>query len=97
MINENGHIDHHVTLIGDLYEMRSVLQLANFTKYTSQGKGRDSADNAVKAEFFPARRDLLHDHTILELCNFLALDYFLFDFQPPEICVQAGGPLARFV
>lgn len=97
MIDENGHIDHHVKLVGDLHEMGAVLEIAGFHNYTDSVKGRDSSANAVKAEYFPSRRDLLQDQTILELCEFLALDYFLFDFEPPEICVQEGGPLARFV
>lgn len=97
MINENGHIDHHVTLVGDLGEMRSVLEIAGFHNYTDTVKGRDSSANSVKAEYFPSRRDLLQNETLLELCEFLALDYFLFDFEPPEICIQPGGPLAPYV
>lgn len=97
MVDANGHIDHHVTLVGDLGEMKDVLEIAGFHNYTDRVKGRDAAANAVKSEYFPPRRDLLHNQTVLELCEFLALDYFLFDFEPPEICVQEGGPLARFV
>lgn len=96
MIDENGHIDHHITLVGDLREMQYVLDIAGFHNYTETIKGRDSSANAVKTEYFPARRDLLHNQTLLELCEFLALDYFLFDFEPPEVCVGPGGPLARF-
>lgn len=97
MINANGQIDQHVTIVGDLYEMKDVLKIAGFQNYTDKIKGRDSSANKVKSEYFPARRDLLHNQTILELCEFLVLDYYLFDFEPPEICVQEGGPLARFV
>ena len=97
MIDENGHIDQHVSLVADLHEMRRVLEIADFHNYTDKVKGRDASSNVVKSEYFPSRRDLLQNQTILELCEFLALDYFLFDFEPPEICVQHGGPLARFV
>jgi hypothetical protein len=87
---------HHVKLVGDLREMESVLEITGFDKYSDEVKGRDSSSNTVKSEYFPSRRDLLHDQTILDLCEFLALDYFLFDFEPPEICVRKGGPLARY-
>jgi len=43
--------------------------------------------------FFPSRRDLLSEETILELCEFYAIDYFLFDFEPPAICLREGGSL----
>lgn len=95
MIDNNGHVDHHVTLIGDLEEMDNVLEIADFFNYTDKVKGRDASANAVKAEYFPKRRELLQDRTILELCEFFALDYFLFDFKPPEICIQPGAPLSH--
>ena len=97
MINAEGVIDEHVTMVGDLSELRPVLEIAGFHKFIDHAKGRDASSNQIKSEKFPARRDLLKDATILELCEFYALDYHLFDFDPPAICVLPGGPLAKYL
>lgn len=95
MINEYGVIDNHVTIVGDLSELRPVLEMTGFHDFPDV-KGRDASSNQIKAEKFPARRDLLKDQTILELCEFYAIDYYLFDFEPPTICILPGGPLAKY-
>jgi hypothetical protein len=96
MIDENGRLDDHVTMVGDLSEMRPVLvDIVGFQNFSEEVKGRDSSSNTIKTEKFPAQRELLHDQTLLELCEFYAIDYFLFDFDPPAVCVAPGGPLAR--
>lgn len=96
MMNENRAIDDHVTMVGDLSELRPVLEIAGFKDFSDEVKSRDASSNTVKAEKFPARRDLLRDQTLIELCRFYAMDYYLFDFDPPTVCLQPGGPLARY-
>lgn len=96
MMDESGHIDDHVAIVGDLSEMKAILKTAGLTNFTDDRKGRDASSNKIKSKYFPSNRELLRDNTIIELCEFLAVDYFLFDFEPPKICVQPGGPLARF-
>lgn len=96
MTDESGKIDSHMSIVGDLSELKQVIQIADFFNYNEQVKGRDASSNQIKAQHFPSRRDLIKDQTLLELCDFYAMDYFLFDFEPPTVCVQAGGPLAHF-
>lgn len=96
MINSKGHIDPHIKIVGDLSELESVVKMAGFNDYMDEVVGRDASANNIKQTYFPSRRDLLSDQTILELCQFLALDYFLFDFDPPAICMTSGAPLATF-
>lgn len=96
MMNRQGEIDDHVAIIGDLKELPSVLEIAGFDGFQEGTNDRSAAFNKIKMDLFPARRDLLQDTTVLELCEFYALDYYLFDFDPPEICVRPGGPLATF-
>ncbi len=96
MIDENGQLDEHVKMVGDLSELRPVLEIAGFLGFSEEVKGRDASSNQIKTENFPARRDLLKDQTLVELCQFYAMDYYLFDFEPPAVCALPGGPLARY-
>ena len=96
MINRSGKIDDHVKIIGDLSELRPVLEIAGFTEFSDKVKSRDASSNKIKAENFPAKRELLKDETLLEMCRFYAIDYYLFDFDPPAVCIQPGGPLFRY-
>jgi hypothetical protein len=93
MLNSTGHIDEHVRFVGDLSEMRMNLQIAGLRLGQADAVGRDADENLVKKYYFPSQQQLLSDETLLELCEFYSMDYFLFDFTPPEICVQPGGPL----
>jgi hypothetical protein len=93
MINENGEINRHVKVVGDLQEMQQVLPMAGFTRYDEGIVGRDSSENSIKKTHFPYRKDLLSRNTMRELCQFLAMDYYLFAFDPPSDCVGDGGPL----
>jgi hypothetical protein len=95
MMNSHGRIDSHIKMVGDLSELTTVLEIAEFTEYDGDATDRIAANNSIKSGLFPARRQDLKDETLLELCEYYALDYYLFDFDPPEICVQPGGPLAR--
>jgi hypothetical protein len=95
MINDKGEIDDHVKMIGDLSELRPVLEIAGFDDFPDV-KSRDASSNIIKAEKFPARKDLLKHQTLLELCRFYAMDYYLFDFEPPAVCLLPDGPLARY-
>lgn len=94
MLNASGQIDDHVRFVGDLSEMRQTLVVAGLSLGPGKLIGRDASEDLVKKYYFPARRDLLSDATILELCDFYAIDYFLFDFDPPSICLGDEGPLA---
>jgi hypothetical protein len=93
LINEKGEINHHVKVVGDLREMQQVLPMVGFTSYDEGIVGRDSSQNSIKKAHFQSRRDLLSKKTMRELCRFLAMDYYLFDFEPPSVCVGKGGPL----
>ncbi len=96
MLNSTGHIDDHIRFVGDLTEMRIALQIAGLRLGQSDLVRRDAGDDLVKSYYFQARRELLSRDTILELCEFYAIDYFLFDFDPPAICMEPDGPLERF-
>lgn len=94
MLNSEGKIDDHLAFVGDLSELMGNLQLAGTElKPDAVGVGRDSSQDTVKMSYFAKQRELLSEETLLALCSFYAIDYFLFDFDPPEVCVYDGGPL----
>ena len=80
-------IDPKIEIIGHMNELPKLLTtLANFTFNPMIYNGRVASEDATKAKYFPKRKELLSDTTILRLCDFLALDYYFFDFEPPAIC-----------
>jgi Sulfotransferase family len=65
-------------------------------KRGKHGRERTAADNAIKRLYYPARKDLISDATMMEICQFLAMDYFLLDYDMPRACVAttaAAAPL----
>eukprot|EP00977_Amphora_coffeiformis_P001124 scaffold227_cov165-Amphora_coffeaeformis.AAC.37 len=72
-------------LIGDLRELPQLLELVGFHFNHSKDKGNNAAVDSSK-EHFPRRKDLLSNETTVALCKYLALDYYLFDFEYPEAC-----------
>jgi hypothetical protein len=89
-----GKIDPHFHVVGDLSHLREiVVHIGKFRQWKEGIKGRDALENAVKQKHYPNRKDLLSEATLLLLCEYLQLDYYLLDFEPPEICIQEGGPL----
>jgi hypothetical protein len=81
-----GHVDDRLQVIGDLREMVHVLQLVGFAYNATIGTARRAEHNECKRKFFPVQKDLLSNETIKEICNFVAIDYYLFDFPPPPAC-----------
>ncbi|CAB9513747.1 expressed unknown protein [Seminavis robusta] len=95
MIHNRTHsIDTHIHAVGDLSELKEmVVHIGKFQGWRDGNTGRDASLSDVKVKNFPSRKDLLSKDTILKLCEFLQLDYFLLDFQPPEICEQEDALL----
>jgi len=96
MMNKDGAIDPHMAVVGDLTELPEVMDIVGFPSDRIRDVGRSSSGSTTKKEHFPSKRGLLKTETLLELCEYYAIDYFLFDFIPPAICVVNGGPLARY-
>ena len=94
MMNSTGHIDDHIRLVGDLSEMRIGLQAAGLRLGELDMVVRDANDDLVKKYYFQSKRELLSKETLLELCDFYALDYYLFDFDPPAVCLEPNSRLA---
>ena len=86
LLDGEGNVHPGLELIGDLEEMVGVLEAVDFQHNPKIGKRRESAKNEVKSQSFPPRKDLISKKTMRNLCQFLAVDYFLFDYVPPKAC-----------
>ena len=76
-----------LVLVGDLRELKGVFTKVLKLPYNDQVEtGRNSSTVYEKQRYFPSRLDWLSNETVLALCEFVAIDYFLLDFDPPEPC-----------
>lgn len=92
VLTKEGKVRESLKLVGDLSEMGGVLQLLG-VDYNPDVHGRVAEENEIKNQYFPKRKDLISDKTMRMICEYVALDYFLFDFDPPQACAETGGPL----
>jgi hypothetical protein len=72
-------------LVGDLLEMANVLESIGFP-YDPKKIGRNASQNVIKQQQYPVRKDLISDKIMRAICDFVAIDYYLFDFEPPAAC-----------
>lgn len=79
-------IDPKIVLVGDLNELPSLLAVAGFHYDNSKGIGREASSNKIKKKYFPRKTELISNDTMRSICDFLEVDYFLFDFELPEAC-----------
>jgi hypothetical protein len=86
LLNWNQTIHSQIEVIGDLREMAGVLELVGFQYNNSLEGGRISTEDELIQEYYPRRKDLLSNGTMRAICEFVALDYFLFDFELPDVC-----------
>jgi hypothetical protein len=86
LVTKKGTVDPKVVLVGDLREMPGLLRLTGFDYNHSIGTGRNASATAFKAKHFPRKKHLISNETMRDICDFVSLDYFLFDFKLPEAC-----------
>jgi len=78
------NIDPNLHLIGDIQELPQLIEMVGL-KYDKATIPERKVD-VEKAKKFPTDKTLLSDKTIQGICNFVILDYYFFDFVPPEVC-----------
>lgn len=86
LLNKSKGFISNLGIVGDLKELPGLLGLAGVAYNTSVAIGRNSSTNQIKQEFFPSDIRLLSNRTLQDICRYVALDYYLFCFEPPEAC-----------
>lgn len=87
----NGIVYPQLQYVGDLDEMSSVLELANFTFNHSLPTARTAEGSWYKRQYYYSnvrtfKEKEIPDKLMIEICKFVAIDYYLLDFEPPIPC-----------
>jgi len=80
--------DPRYDIIGDLSEMPGLLNMISFPYNASITKRNEANVSEITTQYFPRDKSLLSERTIQDICRYVALDYYLFDFNPPEPCQE---------
>ncbi len=90
LLNPNGGrvIDPQVGFVGDISEIHGMLKMVGlkYDETKEEMHARSAADNPVKVEKFHVDKHKLSKTALLRICQFVILDYYLFDFKPPAVC-----------
>ena len=97
MTLSRASISSNLKIVGDISEMigilETILAISNDNndnhglRFNSTiGNANTSGQDRCKQHQFPARRDWLSNDMLREICNFVAIDYYMFDFAPPDVC-----------
>jgi len=73
-------------IVGDMRDLPRLLGVAGFDYDAAVGAPNNATADRVKSSRWPKDRAALSNRTVDALCRFLALDYYLFDFEAPERC-----------
>ncbi len=81
--------DPNIAFLGSLKELHGLLKMVGL-KYDPSAipPSRASADNKIKRERYQVDKELLTPETLRMICEFVILDYYLFDFEPPTPCLH---------
>lgn len=75
-----------IDIVGDMQEIPGLLKLLGRPFNDSIPNERVATRDNIKQRHFPRNISLLSDQTLQGICRFVALDYYLFDFEPPYSC-----------
>jgi hypothetical protein len=86
MLNRRGDISPQLRIIGDLNELPAVMKIVGFPYQEAVQTGRKATADEYLSTYYPRRVDLLSKTTIRNLCDFLAIDYYLLAYPLPAPC-----------
>ena len=75
-------------IVGDLRELAGVVNMTGFAYQAEVMGHRNATADSFLTEHFPKTIHRLKIKTMREICRFVALDYYLFDFKPHPVCSE---------
>ena len=78
-------IPSNLKFLGDIKEMEGLLGLIDFP-YDNSKIGRNASTNVLKTKYFKSQKHMLRNDTLRAICEFVALDYYLLDYDLPDAC-----------
>jgi hypothetical protein len=73
VIKKEGEVPDNVKVIGDLSQVPGVLALVGFSYIHSTLVGRDASMEKIKSTYYPPRKELLRNATLVAICKFVAI------------------------
>lgn len=92
MLTRKKQIDNKIRLVGDLKELTDLLAVTGFQYNAAIESSRNATTSSLKTQYFPIKKHLITDETMRSICEFLSMDYFLFDYTLPVQCRNQGLP-----
>ena len=86
MLNRRGDVFPQLQIVGDLRELPAVMQTVGFPYQETVQTGRNATADEYLSTYYPRRVDLLSNETMRNLCDYLAIDYFLLGYPLPPPC-----------
>lgn len=91
LMNDVGAIHSNLAFIADASEWEAVMEFVGF-QGDIQKTGLDR-ESTLRMKYFPTEVTRLSRSTLVKLCEFLAVDYYLFRYDAPSACLNKDGPL----
>lgn len=91
LLDDVGQIHPNIEMIGDVSEWKAMMELAGFQKNADLTHLDQTP--TLQSKYFPSEVNRLSRDTIIKLCDFLAMDYYLLSYDAPTACLKKNGPL----
>ncbi len=91
MLDGVGKIHSNIVVVGDVSDWESMLEAVGYPGDISRVEVEPAS--TIKSKYFPSLPNRLSRVTLLRLCDFLALDYYLLSYDAPSSCLNKKGPL----
>eukprot|EP00551_Chaetoceros_affinis_P013729 CAMPEP_0203692404 /NCGR_PEP_ID=MMETSP0091-20130426/4564_1 /ASSEMBLY_ACC=CAM_ASM_001089 /TAXON_ID=426623 /ORGANISM="Chaetoceros affinis, Strain CCMP159" /LENGTH=422 /DNA_ID=CAMNT_0050563205 /DNA_START=46 /DNA_END=1314 /DNA_ORIENTATION=+ len=84
--NSMKALEPNLEMVGDLREIHGMMEMAGLKYDNHTIKIRSSSKNPVKVRNFGWDKNMLGRKLLRKVCEYVILDYYLFDFEPPAGC-----------
>lgn len=91
LMDDTGALHPNLALIADVDDWATVLKFSDFPGPIDENRKEQLSDLQLK--YFATEFYKFSKPTLLRVCEFLAIDYFLLPYEAPSTCLKRRGPL----